>query len=101
MIYNIEQIIHKVYAIPQLKKLSNYRCFDFIYEHLEEVLVKNIREVYFKNGYIYFQVSHPAIKMALQYELESQIHHLLESNKTCEYMKNNFKGVNVKIDSNN
>jgi hypothetical protein len=93
----MEQIIHKVYEIPQLKKLSNYRCFDIIYEHIDEHLVKKINSNYFQNGYIYILVSHPAVKMALQYELESQIHYFLALDYTCKHIKENFKGIKVLI----
>ena len=96
MIYNIEQIIHKVYEIPQLKKLSNYRCFDFILERLDENLAYMIEDIYYKYGYIYFIVKHPAVKMALQYSLTG-LEDTLQEDETCKYMRENFKGFFIKI----
>ena len=99
MIYNIEKIIHKVYAIPQLKKLSNYRCFDHILDNLDENLANKISKISYRYGYIYFSVTHPSIKMTLQYKLE-QLEMMFESYETCKYIKDNFKGFYIEISTN-
>jgi len=97
MIYDIEKIIHKIYDIPQLKKLSNYRCFDSILNSLDTNLKNKVSNMSYKYGYIYISVKHPAVKMALQYKLE-RFDNILDIDKKCKYIKGHFKGFSIKID---
>lgn len=98
MIYDTKQIVHKIFELPQLKKLSNYRCFDSILENIGQNRGKLIEKVEYKKGYLYFFVKHPTVKMAIQYDL-NELKYILSIDNICKYIKDNYKGYFIKINS--
>jgi hypothetical protein len=92
MIYDVENLVHTVYKLPQLKKLSNYKCFDFIIEtlHLSNTILA------FKNKKLLFYVNHPIQKIELQNNLEN-LKNILKRCKSCEYISNNFSDFEIQI----
>jgi hypothetical protein len=92
MVHNIENLVDTVYKLPQLERLSNYRCFDHIIESL------NLKDTIlsFKQKKIIFFVSHPTKKIELHrklYELNSVIRNTV----LCDFIAKNFVGFEIKI----
>ena len=49
MIYNIEQLIHKIRNTPELKKLNNFECFQNVLKTLDNRLSNGIEKIRYKN----------------------------------------------------
>ncbi|EJF06773.1 hypothetical protein ThvES_00011160, partial [Thiovulum sp. ES] len=92
MVHDIENLLHTVYKLPQLEKLSNYKCFDHIIEclNLKDTILS------FKHKKIIFWVSHPIQKIELHrklYELNS----ILNNSETCKKISNSFSDFEIQI----
>jgi len=96
MVYNIKELVDRVYQIPELKKLSNFRCFDYIQNNFTTELGQIIKDISYKKGVLYFYVQHPAHKMYLQYQLQN-IETLLKESSDCAYISENLKNFNIRV----
>jgi hypothetical protein len=97
MLYNNESLIHKIYNLPQLVKLNNYRCFDSIFSKLPNNFQNGIKRFYFKNKTLYVIVKHPTIKMELNYTGKDEINEILKEEQLCLYIKRNLKNIEVSL----
>lgn len=96
MIYDTDKLIDRVYKIPELKKLSNFRCFEYIETNLVSEINGIIENISYKKGFLYFEVKHPAHKMYLQYQL-NEIETLLKQSSSCFYILENFQGYHIRV----
>jgi hypothetical protein len=97
LIKDSKKLVHNIFNLPQLAKLSNYKCFDKFRKELPKGLDRGIKDIFYKNRTIYIQVSHPTTKMELSYLAEELFNEVFHKEKSCEYMQENLLSVKVFI----
>ncbi len=98
MLHDTKELIHLIYKIPNLKKLSNYKCFENILKNIDKEISQKINSFEFKNGILILVVKHPSIKMLLKSQMEF-IYRGLETIE-CNSIKDNLESINFKLSYN-
>lgn len=83
-----------VYKLPQLKKLSNYRCFEHILENLKKRELDFVEKVTFKRDLLIFYVGHPTDRFYLKHNLED-LEEILHSYRFCENILQKYSGFKI------
>ncbi len=96
MIQNIDSIIDKIYNIPELKKIKNFKCFKYLRNNVISEFGDIIHTISFKHETLYLYVKHPTHKMYLQYQLQS-LQSMLKKESSCQYIVQHLKRVLIKI----
>lgn len=98
MIHDSKQLIHLIYKIPALKKLSNYRCFELILENIESHVPLKVENLQFRKGKLIFYIRHPTVKLLLLSKKED-IYKILNFEE-CQYIKENIKCIECILSDN-
>ena len=96
MIYNIEQLIHKIRNTPELKKLNNFECFQNVLKTLDNSLSNGIEKIRYKNKVVIIFVKHPIFKFQMINKIDD-VKKIFKENSSCEFIYQNLNYIQIKV----